>query len=124
MTTESIKELSILIYEENFFEVVAKAVKDWDEALDQRDRGEFDASWVESNECLKKLDYQIPTDEMEISALREFSFKKVFRLTQNSEAASYVSDDIGMIGEAIAKGHVSEWVARLLDLYRKGEFPC
>lgn len=39
MTTESIKELSILIHEENFFEVVALAVKDWDEALDQRDRG-------------------------------------------------------------------------------------
>ena len=104
--------------------MVVLAVKDWDEALDQRDRGEFDALWVESNEYLKKLDYKIPTDEMEISALREFSFKKVFRLTQNSEAASYVSDDIGVIGEAIAKGHVSGWVAKLLDLYHKGEFPC
>ena len=47
----------------------------------------------------------------------------MFRLTQNSEAASYVSDDIGVIGEAIAKGHVSGWVAKLLDLYHKVNFP-
>ena len=46
MTSESIKELSILIHEEDFFEVVDIAVKDWEEALYQRDRREFDSSWV------------------------------------------------------------------------------
>ena len=56
--------------------MVVLAVKDWNEALDQRDRGEFDALWVESNEYLKKLDYKTPTDEMEISALREFFFQE------------------------------------------------
>ena len=123
MNTESIHGLTILVHEENFFEVVALGVRDWDEALDQRDRGEFDASWVVHNEYLKKLDYKTPDFERGVSALREFSFKKMLRLTQNSEAASYVSEDIGMIGEVIAKGYVSEWVAKLFDSYRKGKFP-
>jgi hypothetical protein len=111
------------ISEARFFEGLS-AVDNWEEALGQRDQTEFDNAWTESLRALSSKPYLNRADEIEITNLRESVFKSVFRLTSDAEAAGYVSDDFGLIGEAVAKDCHNEWIEWLLKVYRSGRFPC
>lgn len=124
MTSKTIQDLSTELTKAGFFERLSSSVNDWDVALDKRDSAEFDDAWVESNEEVSKKKYLDQSDEMGINKLREHAFKSVLRITGNSEAAGYVSDDVGLIGEAVAKGELAGWVEGLLQSYRDGNFPC
>lgn len=124
MTSKTIENLSAELTKAGFFDRLSSSVDDWDVILDKRDSAEFDDAWVESNEAVSKKNYLDQSDEAEVNKLREYAFKSVFRITGNSEAAGYVSDDIGLIGEAVAKGELAGWIKDLLESYRNGRFPC
>lgn len=110
------------ISEARFFEGLS-AVDNWEEALGQRDQTEFDNAWTESLKALSSKPYLNRADEIDVTNLCESVFKAVFRLTSNADAAGYVSDDFGLIGEAVSKGCLSEWIEWLLKVYRSGKFP-
>lgn len=73
---------------------------------------------------MQRFSYQSPNDESAISVLREFAFKETFRVTEDPEIAAYVSDDIGLIAEALAKSHVTPWCEKMLASYHAGHIPC
>jgi hypothetical protein len=113
------REISKIPFFEGLF-----AVDNWEEALGQRDQAEFDHAWADSQRSLSSKPYLHHADEIEVTSLRESVFKAVFRLTSNAEAAGYVSDDFGLIGEALAKDCHNDWIEWLLKVYRSGRFPC
>lgn len=123
MASPNLAKLHREISETRFFEGLS-AVDNWEEALGQRDQTEFDNAWTESQRALSSKPYLNRADEIEITNLRESVFKSVFRLTSDAEAAGYVSDDFGLIGEAVAKDCHNEWIEWLLKVYRSGRFPC
>lgn len=122
MASPNLDKLHREISETCFFEGLS-AVDNWEEALGQRDQAEFDNAWTESQRALSSKPYLNHADEIEITNLRESVFKAVFRLTSNAEAAGYVSDDFGLIVEAVAKDCNNEWIEGLLKVYRSGGFP-
>lgn len=122
MASPDLDKLHREISEARFFEGLS-SVDNWEEALGQRDQTEFDNAWAESQRALSSKPYLNRADEIEVTNLRESVFKAVFRLTFNADAAGYVSDDFGLIGEAVSKGCLSEWIDWLLKVYRSGKFP-
>ncbi|MCE5172989.1 hypothetical protein LQV63_27380 [Paenibacillus profundus] len=122
MKVESLDYLLDTIHGDLFFERVFSSELDWDDLLDRRDAGEFDENWTVNNELLKTVDVKMFSDS-EIDRLREFVFKKVFAITQHSELAGYVSDDFGLIGEAVQRNAFRPWVRGLMNHYIEGKFP-
>ncbi|MCF5200322.1 hypothetical protein [Pseudomonas syringae] len=122
MKIENLKDFSAKVKKSDFFDFL-QTVDDWDSLLDRRDEDDFDASWVKNNEHVASAGYGAPTDESEITELREYAFKTVMRITNNSEAAGYVSDDIGLLAEAFSKKSMTTWLNDLLSSYLSGNFP-
>lgn len=113
-------EIFTIIRTDGFFEKVFFVEGDWDSELDARESSAFDAAWNASYETLHKKD---PTESATIRNIREYAFKQTFRLTQNSELASYVSDDLGLIAKAFDSKLANAFVSRLWSSYFKGQFP-
>lgn len=122
MNIESLDAFSAQVYSVGFFDFL-RTVDDWDSLLDKRDEGKFDALWVRHNEELASIDFKDASDESEIKKLREYAFKATFRVTNSSEAAGYVSDDIGLLAEALSKNKFTAWSVSLLNSYLSGKFP-
>lgn len=113
-------EIFSFIRTKGFFENVFHADGNWDAELDARDSSAFDAAWNSSYERLHQID---PTESTTIRDIREYAFKQTFRLTQNSELASYVSDDLGLIAKAFDSKLANAFVNRLWNSYLQGKFP-
>ena len=123
MKVDSLDDLRRIIQRNGFFEAIVSSVHDWDEALDRRDDGVFDSAWTDAFEELKRIEYSSESDEKGVSDIREYVFKKVYGLVGSSDAAGYISDDIGLVAESISKVCDVKWVKKLLDIYCAGEFP-
>lgn len=123
MKFATLNELSREINDPIFFQGLSN-IGNWDDALDKRDQADFDDAWTASNSAVSSKQYIDPDDEAAVTNLRESVFKEVFRLTENSEVASYVSDDFGLIGEAVAKGCFTGWIEWLYEVYSSRKFPC
>jgi len=123
MKIDSLDDLRRIIKQDSFFEAVVCSVHDWDEALDRRDDVIFDSAWTGAFEELKKIEYSSKSDEKGVSDIREYVFKKVYGLIGSSDAAGYISDDIGLVAESISKVCDVQWVKKLFDIYCVGEFP-
>ena len=113
-----------LIHGQGFFEAIAAGVEDWEVLLDRREQPAFDNAWGSVFQTLNKMSYQNPMAETEVTSLRELAYKAMFQLTENAEAAAYVSDDIGLIADALAKALMSTCCDQLLASYTAGRFPC
>lgn len=95
---------------------------DVDAVLDQRDSDPFDSAWrlaFENIEATKKHTVIAAND-----ALRERAFILVYQHGPGGELAAYVSDDFGLLHDALALGSVDFWLAALLRCYLDGRFPC
>lgn len=58
-----------------------------------------------------------------VDSLRELSFKRALAITKSDEAAGYISDDIGLVADAV-RGAVSDpWLSALVASYASGMFP-
>lgn len=112
------------VQEEGYFESVIAGIEDWQVFLEKRDQPPFDKCWIDAFNAVQRFSYQSPNDEAAISVLREFAFKETFRVTEDPEIAAYVSDDIGLIAEALAKSHVTPWCEKMLASYHAGHIPC
>jgi len=113
-----------LIHGKGFFEAIAAGVEDWGILLDRREQPAFDDAWGSVFQTLHKMSYQNPMAEAEVTSLREFAFKAMLQLTQDAEVAAYVSGDIGLIADALAKALMSTYSDQLLASYKAGRFPC
>lgn len=100
------------------FELVE--LDDLDEALDTRDEESFTAAWMGAFDLV-----QSGGGENEaIAAIREAAFRQAFARWKSGDLAGYVSDDWGLIAQAIVGGVRSTFVAGLLAAYFAGRFPA
>lgn len=96
---------------------------DTDSALDSRDEPEFDDAWMKAFNSLKNESFD--ADDIEnINSLREKAFKLSFRVINNSEISSRISDDFELIAKSVVVGKDNNWaISYLWSSYKGGEFP-
>ncbi|MFL7890341.1 hypothetical protein [Enterobacter pseudoroggenkampii] len=96
---------------------------DADSALDSRDEPEFDDAWMKEFNSLKNESFD--ADDIEnINSLREKAFKLSFRVINNSEISSRISDDFELIAKSVVVGKDNNWaISYLWSSYKGGKFP-
>lgn len=96
---------------------------DADSALDSRDEPEFDDCWMNDFNSLENESIQ-DDDVKFIGSLREKAFKYSFRVINNSEISSRISDDIELISKSFVVGKENSWsITHLWSSYKNGRFP-
>ena len=94
-----------------------------DDFLDRRDAVPFEQKWLADFKLLEDFSYS--ADQVKsIDLLREITFKVVYQCTQNSELASYLSDDMELITKSFSQQQTKIWAIQHLWLcYQKGIDP-
>ncbi len=95
--------------------------------LDSRDEPEFDGAWVRADEVVEKAKKSFAGAEaLEAAAtkLRQAVFMRCIRKLGSSDLAAYVSDDAGLLFDAMAMELSNKWIAGLLAAYREGKLPA
>ena len=96
---------------------------DADSALDSRDEPEFDDTWMKEFNSLKNESFDAGDIEL-INSLREKAFKLSFRVINNSEISSRISDDFELIAKSVIVGKDNSWaISYLWSSYKGGKFP-
>lgn len=94
-----------------------------DSALDSRDEPEFDDCWMKEFNSLENENIQ-DDDLAHINSLREKAFKLSFRIINDSEISSRISDDIELISKSVVAGKNDNWaISYLWSSYKKEKFP-
>ncbi|PIT17409.1 hypothetical protein [Snodgrassella alvi] len=96
---------------------------DVDNALDLRDEPKFDNQWMSVFNSLKM--YSFKMDEIKfIDMLREKAFKQSFKIINNSEISSRISDDIEIIAKSFIAREYNNWaITHLWSAYKNKKFP-
>jgi hypothetical protein len=58
-----------------------------------------------------------------VESIREIAFKITYDSTESSDLASYISDDFGLIAEALFLNYNDDWLNALLKEYTKSKVP-
>ncbi|HDR2846341.1 TPA: hypothetical protein QCK30_004889 [Enterobacter sichuanensis] len=96
---------------------------DADSALDSRDEPQFDDAWMKEFNSLKNEGFDAGDIER-INSLREKAFKLSFRVINNSEISSRISDDFELIAKSVVVGKDNSWaISYLWSSYKGGKFP-
>ncbi|MCO6540586.1 MAG: hypothetical protein J6569_10725 [Gilliamella sp.] len=96
---------------------------DVDNALDLRDESEFDYQWMNVFNSLKMCDFNANEVKF-INMLREKAFKQSFKIINNFEISSRISDDIEIIAKSfIAKKYKNWAITHLWSTYKNKKFP-
>ncbi|HFK5734452.1 TPA: hypothetical protein ACG0DS_001993 [Enterobacter sichuanensis] len=96
---------------------------DADSALDSRDEPEFDDLWMKEFNSLENESF-FADDIEHINSLREKAFKLSFRVINNSEISSRISDDFELIAKCVVVGKDNSWaISYLWSWYKGGKFP-
>ncbi len=93
-----------------------------DDLLDERDEDVFSLKWMNEYDAIESLKTKHTHQDLSFS-LRERIFKEVYNQCGNSELAGYVSDDFGLLIDAVAVHHKSTWLNALLNSYALGMIP-
>ena len=113
-------EIFEAIHQGLFLETIFSCDTDWDAQLDARHLPEFDAAWCASYE---KVTASCSPEGTLVKQIRELTFKKAYRATQNADLAGYVSDDMGLIAQACDNQIESDFIDNLWKTYLCGTFP-
>lgn len=101
-------------------------IKNVTELLGNRDSDLFLIPWMAAYRLVeeRKADRAAIEDANPIIArLREAAFRQVFERHRSSDLAGYISDDFGLIGDALALRENIPLVDELLQSYRRGKVP-
>lgn len=90
--------------------------------LDQRDADPFDSAWTTAFAAIEALKQQTPVPAND--AIREQAFKSVYQHGPGGDLAAYVSDDFGLLHDALALGGNDPWLVALLASYLRETLPC
>ena len=93
----------------------------WD-ALDRRAEEDFETRWLAVHRHLEGGKDQLQHPELIQSICREV-FLSVFRALPSDELAGEISDDFGLICQALDIGYQDPWLNGLLACYLKGSLP-
>jgi hypothetical protein len=92
-------------------------------ALDQRDEPQFEDPWLRTYKQVedKKGDHQ--DADTRVGRLRELAYLQALDRWESPELAGYISDDFGLIGDALATDSVDDYLNGLLNAYLALRFP-
>jgi len=101
---------------------------DSDSYLNERDKSPFDNNWCDAFELIEQSKIKLSSKEKKllkdrVAVLRETIFKLTIRISHDSELAGYISDDFGLIFDALALNLDDPWIQALLDEYLAGRLP-
>lgn len=116
LNTNKLKWLDDEISTEGFWNFLDSI--DVDEFFDLRDSDSFDSQWIKNFKRLKKEKFSEEYINF-INLLREKAFKFAYRVCQNSEIASYISDDIELVSKDMLLGNEDKWTIVYLWNYYK-----
>lgn len=121
MTKNKLAQVEIFLSSASFFDFL-KAL-DADSALDSRDEPEFDDAWMKEFNSLGNESFDAD-DIKYINSSREKAFKLSFRVINNSEISSRISDDFELIAKSVVVGKDNNWaISYLWSSYKGGKFP-
>lgn len=115
------KELidSKILLSENTF-----VIDDIESILNYRDEADFDEEWIRNYNAINEKKGLIDLKSKElIQEIREVSFKAVYDAAQSGELAEYVSDDFGLMAEALVVNYNDQWLNALGKTYVEGKIP-
>jgi hypothetical protein len=121
MMNNKLSEIENWLFTPSVFDFL-KSV-DIDSALDSRDETNFDSCWMKEFDFLESVNIQ-NEDMAYINYLREKAFKFSFRVINNAEISSHVSDDVELISKSFVIGKNDSWaILYLWSFYKEGKFP-
>lgn len=126
MTKELVPTLIQLVKEDRLLSEQALSHIQVDDLLDNRDEAQFSDEWMKIYEDISNKKLTSFIDEVtnqQIDLLRERVFKKVYRYTSSSDLAGYISDDFGLIGDALHVNYNNDWLSALLNCYIEHTIP-
>ena len=93
------------------------------DVLNLRDNDIFDSKWVELYNSLEKL--EVSNDSLKlINEIKKEIFIKVCNISEDSELASYISDDFELICKAYIFNINNNWLNSIIYLYANNIIPC
>lgn len=92
-------------------------------ALDQRDHPLFGDAWMRAFRQVEMKKGGKLDAEPRVGRLRELAYLQAYERWQSPDLAAYISDDFGLIGDALATNYNDEWLNGLLDAYLSLKFP-
>ena len=102
---------------------LALSVEDIESALNQRDKPHFAQTWMNAFRQIERNKGGKEDADPRVTRLRELAYRQAFGRWHSPDLAAYISDDIGLIGDALAINHDDTWVNGLLDSYLSHQFP-
>jgi hypothetical protein len=94
--------------------------------LDERDEETFSSRWMESYRRLQTAKDTLgigKETEALITRIREITYLQAYERWQSPDLAAYISDDFGLIADAIAANTNDYFVNALFHEYVIGNFP-
>lgn len=94
--------------------------------MHQRTEAGFSHRWMTVYEELGKRKAPLPAakdSDPRVGQLRELTFTQSYIRWQSHDLSSFISDDFGIIGDAIVFGYTDTLVGFLLREYLAGRFP-
>ncbi|MBC2582743.1 hypothetical protein [Clostridium sp. DJ247] len=118
---EKLKELLLaedLLSEDTF------DIDDMELILDNREIDVFDSEWMRNYNIIKQEE-GLNNQEIKnlIKSIREISYKITYNETQSSDLAGYISDDFGLIAEALVLNYNDDWLNALAKEYVEDRIP-
>lgn len=127
MTKELVPKLIQLVKEDGLLSEHVFSNIEVDDLLEHRDEALFTDEWMKiyddiSNKKLTSFIDEITNQQIDL--LRERVYKKVYRYTSSSDLAGYISDDFGLIGNALHVNYNNDWLSALLKCYIENTIPA
>jgi hypothetical protein len=91
--------------------------------LDERDEPFFTEAWMKAFRQIEVIKGGKHDADPRVSRLRELAYLQAYEQWQSPELAAYISDDFGLLGDALATGISVAWLNGLLDAYLNSKFP-
>ena len=91
--------------------------------LDKRDCDTFSEQWMQVYNIIKQLKEQKNIPATYNENIRKKAFCIVFDITNNDDLAAYISDDLGLIIDAIKVGANDHLINALWLSYKNGVIP-
>ena len=97
--------------------------EEYDIILDERDCDTFSQQWIQVYNAVEQLKVQMGISATYNEDIRRKTFCTVLNITGNDDLAAYISDDLGLIMDAIKVDANDSWINTLWQSYKNGIIP-
>ena len=97
-----------------------------EDSLSERESRRFATTWMNvfsKLESLKSARGVTRDSDSRVTQLRESAYLQSFKRWKSPDLAALISDDFGLIGDALVIGFTDPWLNALFDEYLAGQFP-